>query len=73
MESTFFASAGRASELNLAEQLQSVSQAAFITAVLHSVTDMMLVLNEHRQIVAANRLLLDAFGVADQSALAGTA
>ena len=71
MESTFFASAGRASELNLAEQLQSVSQAAFITAVLHSVTDMMLVLNEHRQIVAANRLLLDAFGVADQSALAG--
>jgi len=71
MESTFFAPAGRASELNLAEQLQSVSQAAFITAVLHSVTDMMLVLNEHRQIVAANRLLLDAFGVADQSALAG--
>jgi len=71
METTFFAPAGRAGEHQLSEQQQLVSQAAFITAVLHSVTDMMLVLNEHRQIVAANRLLLDAFGVADQSALAG--
>ena len=58
MESTFFAPAGRAGEHQLFEQQQSVSHAAFITAVLHSVTDMMLVLNEHRQIVAANLSLI---------------
>ena len=62
---TFFAPAGRADDLQLQQQQQSVSHAAFITAMLDAVPDMMLVLNEHRQIVAANRRLLDAFGVSD--------
>jgi signal transduction histidine kinase len=71
MESTFFAPAERADADQLAHQHLSVSQASFITAVLHSVTDMMLVLNEQRQIVAANSCLLEAFGVTDPLSLIG--
>ena len=71
METTLFAPAGRASEQDLSQQRQAISNAEFITSVLNSVTDMTLVLNEQRQIVAANRQLLDAFGVADLSALVG--
>ncbi|MEI6205965.1 MAG: ATP-binding protein [Desulfuromonadales bacterium] len=72
MESTFFAPAGRADDSQLSQQQRTVSQAAFITAMLNAVPDMMLILNEHRQIVAANKSLLSAFGVTDQSALVGT-
>lgn len=71
METTFFAPAERASEQTISQQQLSVAQASFVSAVMHSVTDMMLVLNEQRQIIAANKLLIDAFGVADQSDLAG--
>jgi len=71
METTFFAPAGRADELHLSQQHQAILNASFITSVLNSVTDMTLVLNEQRQIVAANRQLLDAFGVPDLLALVG--
>jgi nitrogen fixation/metabolism regulation signal transduction histidine kinase len=71
MESTFFAPAGRAEEHLLMQQHQSISQVKFMTAVLHSVSDMMLILNEHRQIVAVNKKLLDTFNVADPLALIG--
>lgn len=71
MDSTYFAPAGRSDELQLLQQHQSISQAKFMTAVLHSVTDMMLVLNEHRQIVAVNKKMLDAFGIADPLTLIG--
>lgn len=72
MESTFFAPAGRSDEHQLLLQHQSISQAKFMTALLYSVTDMMLVLNEHRQIIAVNRKLLDTFGIADPLTLIGT-
>jgi signal transduction histidine kinase len=68
---TFFAPAGRANELLLAEQQQAIIQAPFITQVLNALPDMMLVLNEHRQIVAVNNNLMTAFGVQDQILLTG--
>jgi nitrogen-specific signal transduction histidine kinase len=71
METTFFAPAGRADEHQLFHQTNAVAQAAFIGALLQAVPDFMLVLNEQRQIVAANKRLLAAFGVADQSELVG--
>ena len=71
METTFFAPAGRADEHQLFQQSNAVAQAAFIAAVLQAVPDFMLVLNKERQIVAANKRLLNAFGVADQSVLVG--
>jgi signal transduction histidine kinase len=71
METTIFAPAGRADEQQLSRQQQAVTHAAFITAVLNAVPDFMLVLNDNRQIVAANSKLLAAFGVEDQSALVG--
>ena len=72
METTYFAPAGRADDNKLSQQHQAVLQAAFITAMLNAVPDMMLVLNEQRQIVAANQKLMSAFGVTDQSVLVGT-
>lgn len=40
-------------------------------ALLDAVPDMVLILNEHRQIVAVNKRLLSVFGVANQTALLG--
>jgi K+-sensing histidine kinase KdpD len=71
MDSTLFAPAGRSQAHQLLQQHQSISQVKFITAVLNSVSDMGLVLNEHRQIVAVNRNMLDAFGVTDPLTLVG--
>lgn len=71
METTYFAPSGRADEKELLQQRLSVSQAKFMSAVLHSVTDMMLVLNEQRQIIATNKKFLDALGITDPSSLLG--
>lgn len=70
-EPTFFASAERSTESELSEQSGVIEQTPFIFDVLNAVPDMILVLNEHRQIVAANKALLAAFGVTDPSVLNG--
>ncbi|MDD5286419.1 MAG: ATP-binding protein [Desulfuromonadaceae bacterium] len=70
-EATLFAPAGRSDAGELNDQQQAVLHASFITAVLHAVPDMMLVLNNHRQIVGVNSRLLSAFGFSDQSPLLG--
>jgi K+-sensing histidine kinase KdpD len=60
---TFFASAERACEHTLAEQRQTVVTAPFITKVLNASSCMMLILNEHRQIIAANDAFQSFFGL----------
>jgi hypothetical protein len=70
-EHNFFAPAGRTYEQLLSKQHFSVSQSIFITAGLNSFTEMVLILNEQRQIIAANKPLLYAFGVADPLSLVG--
>jgi len=71
MDSSYFAPTGRAESSQLTQQQQAVSHASFITTVLHSVPEMILVLNEHRQIVGVNKKLLDNFGITDQTSLVG--
>lgn len=68
---TFFASAARSEAPQLLEQHQAVHQAAFITAVLQAMPDMVMVLNQHRQIIAANQRLLDMLGMSEPSLLIG--
>lgn len=70
-EATLFAPSGRANAQQLNDQQQTITQASLITALLNAVPDMMLVLNEHRQIIAANGRLLSMFGVTNPSALVG--
>jgi K+-sensing histidine kinase KdpD len=68
---TFFAPAGRADSEQLSDQQQAVVQAAFISAMLQAVPDMVMILNEHRQIVAANGRLLSAIGATDPAEIVG--
>lgn len=68
---TFFAPAGRADELLLARQKDSIDDAPFITAVFNAVPDMLLILNEQRQIVAVNNKLMTAFEVTRPDVLIG--
>lgn len=68
---TFFAPAGRADDILLAEQQLAIIQAPFIAQVLNAIPDMMLVLNKHRQIVAVNNKLMTSFGVNDPATLTG--
>ncbi|MEJ2199759.1 MAG: PAS domain-containing protein [Desulfuromonadaceae bacterium] len=67
---TCFASPQRDTKNQLARQQQALLNAPFIVDILNTLPDMMLVLNEQRQIVVANDLLLKALGM-DLSQLTG--
>ena len=68
---TFFAAAGRDSEDLLYEQSQAIKQTDFVTTLLDAMPSIAMILNEHRQIVAVNRRLLQTFGIEDASLLVG--
>lgn len=68
---THFASAGRASAETLEAERKAIAQAAFIDALMQAMPDFVMVLNEHRQIVAVNQRIIKAFGVADPAELIG--
>ena len=68
---TLFAPAERANQNQLGDQQQTVNHAPFITEIINTVPDMILVLNEHRQIVALNQYVIKAFGVSNPSVLIG--
>lgn len=63
--------AGRVSEQELQHEKSVVANNEMISTLLNAMPDLLLVLNECRQIVAVNSRLLDAFGVADPDALLG--
>jgi signal transduction histidine kinase len=58
--STFFAPAGRAQPAPLREAIQACLESPVTQAILASLDGYVAVLNEERQILAANRVLLDA-------------
>ena len=70
-EATFFASAERSDAAKFTEQQQALVRAAFIDAVIQAMPDMVMILNEHRQIIAVNQRLLATFGVDDPALLIG--
>ena len=61
----------RAPQEALAPLRQAVVMDRLLPAILDALTDFALVLNQDRQILAANRALLDAFGIEDGEALLG--
>ncbi|ABB32512.1 PAS/PAC sensor signal transduction histidine kinase [Geobacter metallireducens RCH3] len=60
---TFFAAAERASRTEVEEVRKQVLLDTTLTSLIDAIPDYALVLNQERQVVAANRHLLDAFGL----------
>ena len=60
--STYFAPAGRSSDAQLKDQMRRSLHDPCVEVVLEAITGFILILNENRQILAANQELLDALG-----------
>lgn len=66
-----FATADRSDEHQILAEHQSVLQAAFVQSLINSMQDLVLILNEHRQIVSVNSSLLEALGLKEPASLLG--
>jgi len=62
---TFFAPAERADENLLVSEIRSVSNNPVISGLLHTVSGLLAVLNEHRQVIALNDSFLQMLGIDD--------
>ena len=62
---THFATPERADTSELQSEIELVSKSPVVDALLASVSALLAILNEHRQIVALNELLLQTLGVKD--------
>jgi len=60
---TYFAPAGRASDDEFRKEVDFISNNAIVSALLQSVSGLLAVLNEQRQILAVNQVMLDMLGV----------
>jgi signal transduction histidine kinase len=68
---TYFAPARRSAAATLKEELDLVSGSSIINGLLSSVSGLLAVLNEHRQILAMNESLLETLGVGSAENLFG--
>ena len=68
---TLYAPAERATPDELAEQRRFFSDEWFFGELLHYVPDMVMILNGHRQVVYANRAVLEATGSQDLASVVG--
>ena len=62
---TFFASPERSSNSDLQKEIEIVSNHPVIDGLLHSISGLLAVLNEHRQIIALNEALMEMLGISD--------
>lgn len=60
---TYFAPSVRADEKVLFDEIEIVNHHPVMTGLLHSISGMLAVLNEHRMIVALNNSLLETLGI----------
>lgn len=68
---TKFAPAGRADDPSLQFQQRAISRLPFIDTFYDAVAEMVMILNEQRQIVFCNRNLADYLDIADKTAVYG--
>ncbi len=68
---TFFAPPERASDDELQAEIAFVSHNPILDGLLHSVSGLLAVLNEHRQILAVNDSLLEMLGIDDAKTALG--
>jgi hypothetical protein len=62
---TYFAPAERANENDIAVEIEIVSNSSLVSGLLHSISGLLAVLNEHRQIIALNDSFLQMLGIND--------
>jgi signal transduction histidine kinase len=62
---TQFAIAERADDSELQAEIELVNKSSVINGLLHTVSGMLAVLNEHRQVVALNTSLMEMLGIDD--------
>ena len=68
---TYFAPAKRANEKELASEIEIVSKNPIVSGLLHSISGLLAVLDEHRQIVALNDSFLQMLGIDDPEKVLG--
>ena len=68
---TYFAPAERANEKELAVEIDFVSKNSVMTGLLHLISGLLAVLDEHRQIVALNDSFLQMLGIDDPAQALG--
>jgi hypothetical protein len=62
---TFFAAAGRASEEELNKEIEIISNNPVVDGLLTSVSGLLAVLNNHRQVIAVNESFMQMLGIND--------
>ena len=62
---TYFAPAERANEKVIAAEIEIVSKNPLMSGLLHSISGLLAVLDEHRQIIALNESFLQMLGIDD--------
>jgi len=68
---TFFAPTGRSSAEEIGQQIQKVMDSPIAEAILEAVSGFIVILNQHRQVLAANQEVLDALGLDDPQIYGG--
>ncbi len=62
---TYFASPERIGDKNLDDQIEMVSRSPLVSGMLQSISGVLAILNEHRQIIAVNEAFLEMLGIDD--------
>jgi signal transduction histidine kinase len=65
MMNTYFAPAERANENDLVAEIEAVSKNPIVSGLLHSISGLLAILDEHRQIIALNDSFLHILGIDD--------
>ncbi|OKY75498.1 MAG: histidine kinase [Desulfobulbaceae bacterium DB1] len=68
---TYFAAAKRADEKEISAEIEIVSANPVLSGLLHSISGLLAVVNEHRQIVAVNDSFLKMLGIDDAAQTLG--
>ena len=68
---TYFAPAERANEKELIAEIEMVNQNPVMSGLLHSISGLLAILDEHRQIIAINDSFLKMLGINDPSEALG--
>lgn len=71
MTDTHFAPAERAKNTDLAAEIEIVSKSPIVSGLLHSISGLLAILNEHRQIIALNDSFLQMLGIDDPAKTLG--
>lgn len=68
---TYFAPCERVTEKEIAAEIKIMSQNPFVSGLLHSISGLLAVLDEHRQVVALNDSFLQMLGIDDPAKALG--